>query len=124
MDRRERSDLVATVAHELRSPLTNIIGFAQLLSDPKFGPLTPKQSEYVDYILSSSSALLAIINDILDLATIDAGIMELDLSEVDVAATVEAAVEEGVEGPHDVLPPRALALVRVGAVRRHCAPMP
>ncbi|WP_084649917.1 sensor histidine kinase [Stappia stellulata] len=88
-----KNAFIQHVSYELRSPLTNIIGFAQLLSDPKFGPLTTKQGEYVDYILSSSSALLAIINDILDLATIDAGIMELDLSSVDVARTVQAAVE-------------------------------
>jgi signal transduction histidine kinase len=88
-----KNAFIQHVSYELRSPLTNIIGFAQLLSDPKFGPLTPKQNEYVDYILSSSSALLAIINDILDLATIDAGIMELDVSAVDVARTVQAAVE-------------------------------
>jgi signal transduction histidine kinase len=88
-----KNAFIQHVSYELRSPLTNIIGFAQLLSDPKFGPLTTKQSEYVDYILSSSSALLAIINDILDLATIDAGIMELDVSSVDVARTVQAAVE-------------------------------
>ncbi len=88
-----KNAFIQHVSYELRSPLTNIIGFAQLLSDPKFGTLTEKQSEYTDYILSSSSALLAIINDILDLATIDAGIMELDLSEVDVARTVAAAVE-------------------------------
>lgn len=88
-----KNAFIQHVSYELRSPLTNIIGFAQLLSDPKFGPLTAKQGEYVDYILSSSSALLAIINDILDLATIDAGIMELDVSSVDVAKTVQAAVE-------------------------------
>ncbi|MCA1299854.1 sensor histidine kinase [Stappia indica] len=88
-----KNAFIQHVSYELRSPLTNIIGFAQLLSDPKFGPLTAKQGEYVDYILSSSSALLAIINDILDLATIDAGIMELDISAVDVARTVQAAVE-------------------------------
>ncbi len=88
-----KNAFIQHVSYELRSPLTNIIGFAQLLSDPKFGELSSKQGEYAEYIQSSSSALLAIINDILDLATLDAGIMELDLSEVDVAATVEAAVE-------------------------------
>ena len=67
------------VSYELRSPLTNIIGFAQLLSDEQIGPLNEKQREYTGYIMSSSAALLAIVNDILDLATIDAGIMGLDL---------------------------------------------
>ncbi|MES0883214.1 PAS domain-containing sensor histidine kinase [Roseibium sp. SCP14] len=88
-----KNAFIQHVSYELRSPLTNIIGFAQLLSDPKFGELSEKQGEYAEYIQSSSSALLAIINDILDLATLDAGIMELDLGEVDVADTVSAAVE-------------------------------
>ncbi len=88
-----KNAFIQHVSYELRSPLTNIIGFAQLLADPKFGELSDKQGEYAEYIQSSSSALLAIINDILDLATLDAGIMELDLGEVDVASTVSAAVE-------------------------------
>jgi len=88
-----KNAFIQHVSYELRSPLTNIIGFAQLLADPKFGELSDKQGEYAEYIQSSSSALLAIINDILDLATLDAGIMELDLGEVDVATTVSQAVE-------------------------------
>ncbi|MEJ0011452.1 MAG: PAS-domain containing protein [Bauldia sp.] len=82
------------VSYELRSPLTNIIGFAQLLSDVRVGPLNNKQREYTGYIMSSSSSLLAIVNDILDLTTIDAGIMGLDLAEVDVASTVVAAIDD------------------------------
>jgi signal transduction histidine kinase len=86
-------DFVHHVSYELRSPLTNIIGFANLLSDPAFGPLTDKQLEYLGYITTSTNALLALINNILDLATIDAGAMTLNLSEVDIRASMEAAAE-------------------------------
>jgi signal transduction histidine kinase len=88
-----KNDFVHHVSYELRSPLTNIIGFAQLLDDMSTGPLTDKQREYLGYITASSAALLAIINDILDLATIGAGAMTLDLGSVDVRKTMEAAAE-------------------------------
>ncbi|MEX6507357.1 ATP-binding protein [Jiella sp. M17.18] len=88
-----KNDFVQHVNYELRSPLTNIIGFSALLRSPETGPLTERQSEYLDYISSSTSTLLTIVNDILDLATVDAGIMELDLSEVDIARSVEQAVD-------------------------------
>jgi signal transduction histidine kinase len=86
-------DFVKNVSYELRSPLTNTIGFGQLLGDPRVGELNPKQKEYVEHIISSSLALLAIINDILDLATIDAGAMELERRPVDPRAAIEAAAE-------------------------------
>jgi len=88
-----KNDFVHLVSYELRSPLTNIIGFAQLLEDPATGPLAGKQREYLGYITSSSASLLAIINDILDLATIDAGVMTLDLTPVDIRATMDAVAE-------------------------------
>jgi signal transduction histidine kinase len=77
----------------LRSPLTNIIGFAHFLGDPATGPLTDRQSEYLGYITVSTNALLALINDILDLATIDAGAMTLNLGPVDIRKTMEGAAE-------------------------------
>jgi signal transduction histidine kinase len=86
-------DFVHHVSYELRSPLTNIIGFAHFLGDPATGPLTEKQREYLDYLTTSTNALLAIINNILDLATIDAGAMTLSLGPVDIRSTVLAAVE-------------------------------
>ncbi len=88
-----RNDFVHHVSYELRSPLTNIIGFIQLLDDSAIGPLNAKQREYAGYVMKSSSALLAIINDILDLASIDADAMELSLEEVDIAQTMLAAAE-------------------------------
>ncbi|KQW19365.1 PAS domain-containing sensor histidine kinase [Afipia sp. Root123D2] len=84
-------DFVHHVSYELRSPLTTIIGFAHFLNDPATGPMSLKQSEYLGYITTSTNALLAIINNILDLATIDAGAMTLDLGPVDLRKTVEDA---------------------------------
>ena len=81
------------VSYELRSPLTNIIGFAHFLGDKTIGPLNEKQREYLGYLTISTNALLAIINNILDLATIDAGAMSLNLGPVDIRKTMEAAAE-------------------------------
>jgi signal transduction histidine kinase len=86
-------DFVHHVSYELRSPLTNIIGFAHFLGEPSTGPMTEKQREYLGYINTSTNALLAIINDILDLATIDAGAMKLNLGPVDIRRTMDAAAE-------------------------------
>ena len=86
-------DFVHHVSYELRSPLTNIIGFVHLLADPATGPLAPKQREYLDYITVSTNTLLALINNILDLATIDAGRMQLNLGPVDIRQTMAAAAE-------------------------------
>jgi signal transduction histidine kinase len=86
-------EFVHHVSYELRSPLTNIIGFAHFLNDPAFGPLTEKQREYLGYITNSTNALLALINNILDLATIDADAMTLNLTEVDIRASMEVAAE-------------------------------
>jgi signal transduction histidine kinase len=86
-------DFVHHVSYELRSPLTTIIGFSHFLADPVTGPLMPKQAEYLGYITASTNALLAIINNILDLATIDAGAMSLNLGSIDIRKTIEAAAE-------------------------------
>jgi signal transduction histidine kinase len=99
-------DFVHHVSYELRSPLTNIIGFSHFLGDPVTGPLTEKQREYLGYIQVSTNALLAIINNILDLATIDAGAMKLNLGAVDIRQTMEAAAE----GVQDRLGQNGIAL--------------
>lgn len=88
-----KNDFVQHVSYELRSPLTNIIGFTELLQTPGFGELNNRQREYVEHISTSSLTLLTIVNDILDLATVDAGIMELDVSDVVVREAVTAASE-------------------------------
>jgi signal transduction histidine kinase/putative methionine-R-sulfoxide reductase with GAF domain len=89
---RHKSEFLANMSHELRTPLNAIIGFSEVLAERMFGELNAKQAEYVDDILASGLHLLALINDILDLSKIEAGRMELDATDVDVAATVTAAV--------------------------------
>ena len=86
-------NFVHHVSYELRAPLTTIIGFAHFLSDPSTGPLTPKQAEYLDYVTKSTNALMALTDSILDLATIDAGAMKLELGPVDIPGAIEAAAE-------------------------------
>ncbi len=103
---RIKIDFVHHVSYELRSPLTNIIGFVHLLGDPSTGPLAAKQREYLDYITVSTNTLLALINNILDLATIDAGRMQLNLGSVDIRKTMESAAE----GVQDRLVGAGLAL--------------
>ena len=103
---RIKIDFVHHVSYELRSPLTNIIGFVHLLGEPSTGPLAPKQREYLDYITVSTNTLLALINNILDLATIDAGRMQLNLGPVDIRATMAASAE----GVQDRLVSAGLAL--------------
>jgi signal transduction histidine kinase len=99
-------DFVHHVSYELRSPLTNIIGFVHLLGDAMTGPLAEKQREYLGYITVSTNTLLALINNILDLATIDAGRMQLNLGPVDIRETMAAAAE----GVQDRLVGAGLAL--------------
>jgi len=88
---RLKSQFISLVSYELRSPLQNIIGFSEFLESPRVGPLNPKQREYLQDIHGSSRTLLAIINDILDLTTIDAGALELKVGPVKTASVVQQA---------------------------------
>lgn len=78
---RLKSEFVANISYELRTPLTSIIGFSEVLHGDMFGPLNERQHGYVDDILEASNSLLELINDLLDLATIEAGYLELERSE-------------------------------------------
>jgi len=82
---------VQNVSYEFRSPLTNIIGFADLLTAGEAGELNEKQKSYADYIRASSATLGLLIDNILDLTTIDAGIAELNTEVLDVSELVEKA---------------------------------
>ena len=76
---RLKSEFISNVSYELRTPLNTIIGFSELLSTGFFGSLETRQAEYVQGIFDSSQHLLQLINDILDLATIEAGHVQLDV---------------------------------------------
>jgi signal transduction histidine kinase len=80
---RLKTEFIANVSYELRTPLNTILGFSEILANQYFGELTARQLEYANGILDSCQQLLSLINDILDLATIEAGYMALDLGEVD-----------------------------------------
>jgi signal transduction histidine kinase len=90
---RSKSEFLANMSHELRTPLNAVIGFAELMRDETFGALgNERYRGYAADIHGSGSHLLAIINDILDLAKIDAGSMTLREQEFDLASLCRAAI--------------------------------
>ena len=100
-----KSEFLASVSHELRTPLNAIIGFSEVMLERLFGEINEKQEEYLNDILSSGRHLLSLINDILDLAKIEAGRMELELGTFDVPQAID----------------NTLMLVRERAMRRGIA---
>lgn len=78
-----KSEFVANVSYQLRTPLSTIIGFAEILTNQYFGPLNDRQMDYAKTILEASRKLLALINTVLDLATIEAGRMLLSRRPVE-----------------------------------------
>jgi PAS domain S-box-containing protein len=97
---RMKSEFLANMSHELRTPLNAIIGFSQLLIDRKVGPMNEKQTEYLGDILDGGMHLLRLINDVLDLAKIEAGKMQLFLEPINVAQSIREVC--------DILMPMAL----------------
>jgi len=89
---RHKSEFLASMSHELRTPLNAVIGFSEVLLDRMFGELTPKQEEYLQDILTSGRHLLSLINDILDLAKIEAGRMELEVTDFHLPQAIDNAI--------------------------------
>jgi signal transduction histidine kinase len=88
-----KSEFVANVSYELRTPLNSIIGFSELLQNEIFGDLNDRQLEYISSILSASNTLRSLIDDILDMAVLDAGKMVLDIDEFDLKAGLNTVLK-------------------------------
>jgi signal transduction histidine kinase len=89
---RAKTAFLANMSHELRTPLNAIIGFSEIIRDKMFGPASPRYFEYAADIQKAGAHLLAIINDILDVAKIEAGKVELVESVVNLTAILEASL--------------------------------
>lgn len=87
-----KSDFLANMSHELRTPLNSIIGFSEVMRDGMAGTLTEEQKEYLKDIWESGKHLLGLINDILDLSKVEAGKMELELSEFNLKELIDGSL--------------------------------
>jgi signal transduction histidine kinase len=89
---RHKSEFLASMSHELRTPLNAVIGFSEVLLERMFGELNPKQEEYLQDILTSGRHLLSLINDILDLAKIEAGRMDLEVTDFHLPQAIDNSI--------------------------------
>ena len=89
---RLKSEFLANVSYELRTPLNAVIGFAEILANQYFGTLNPRQLDHSHSILASARLLMKLINDILDLATIEAGYMVLETGRIDVSEMLQCVL--------------------------------
>jgi signal transduction histidine kinase/CheY-like chemotaxis protein/HAMP domain-containing protein len=122
---RAKSEFVATASHELRSPLTSIKGFVELL-ERSADTMTERQREFVDIILKSTDRLVDLVNDLLDVARIEADHVEINRRPIDVGEAVKEVVElmgPRIDEKHQqlgvyVAPALPLALADPGRVRQ------
>ena len=103
---RLKSEFIANVSYELRTPLNAIAGFAQMLTDQYFGTLNNRQLDHARAIITASDRLMTLINDILDLSSIEAGYLALDPSPVDVSGLLHQVMNL----THEMVRSRHLAI--------------
>ena len=87
---RLKNDFIQNVSYELRDPLQSVTMAAAMLADEAVGPLNAKQKDYAESAKRSADALLSLMNDIFDLASLDAGTIELDLESVEPTKAIES----------------------------------
>ena len=85
-----KSTFLATISHEIRTPLNGVLGMAQVM---RLGELSPVQAERLDVVQRSGEALLALLNDVLDMSKIEAGRIELEVTDFDLNRTIGSACE-------------------------------
>ncbi|MDY6407147.1 MAG: ATP-binding protein [Pseudomonadota bacterium] len=90
---RSKSEFIANMSHELRTPLNAILGFSEVMTTETFGPLPPQYKEYMNYIYSSGQYLLSLINDILDLSSLEGGHPKLHDSDIELAPFLASVIE-------------------------------
>ncbi|MEZ5589726.1 MAG: PAS domain-containing sensor histidine kinase [Gammaproteobacteria bacterium] len=89
---RAKDEFLTTMSHELRTPLNAIMGFAEVLLSDLTEPLAKEQQRYIGIIYDSGKQLLSLINDILDVAQLESGTMQLELTDVNIAAICQASL--------------------------------
>ena len=109
---RLKSEFLANVSHELRTPLNAIMGYSELIRDGLYGPITADAEDAISGVLASSSNLLRLINQILDLSRIEAGKMDLLTESIDLHTVVSSIIKEA----------EAMGRDRPYRVQLHCPP--
>ncbi len=90
---KEICDFTAMIAHDLRSPLNNVMGVSELMTDSAFGPVTDEQKKWLGKVVETVRELVTLVNDFLDVSKLEAGNIDLHLEPLDVAQLVDAVLE-------------------------------
>jgi len=101
---RNRDELLSYIGHELKSPITTVVGFANLLIQQKIGTLNPKQKQYIQALYTNAQQLMSLVNNFLDLTNLDNGEISLQLSLVNIRQICESSYAAVVAKKRNFLP--------------------